>query len=111
MKVIYRMEGQFRALETSITLNSPLIDLQCTLCSTTFIASHFKIQANGPLCRRILNHPIKMCHRKVKIVFGNLGRILCITLEVARDAKYLYFYLLEVILHVAIVGIAELEWI
>lgn len=105
------MEGPFRALETSITLNSPLINLQCTLCSMTFIASHFKIQANGPLCRRILNHPIKMCHKKVKRVFSNLGRILHTTLVVTRDAKYLYLYLLEVIFHVDIIGIAELEWI
>lgn len=105
------MQGPFRALETSITLNSPLINPQYTLCSMTFIASHFKIQANGPLCRRILNYLIKMCQRKVKRVFRNLGKILRITLEVARDAKYLYFYLLEVIFHVDIVRNAELEWI
>lgn len=105
------MQGPFRALETSITLNSPLINPQYTLFSMTFIASHFKIQANGPLCRRILNYLIKMCQRKVKRVFRNLGKILRITLEVARDAKYLYFYLLEVIFHVDIVRNAELEWI
>lgn len=52
-----------------------------------------------------------MCQRKVKRVFRNLGKILHITLEVARDAKYLYFYLLEVIFHVDIVRNAELEWI
>lgn len=77
----------------------------------TFIAIHFKIQANGPLYRRILNHLIKMCQRKVKRVFSNLGKILHITLEVARDAKYLYFCLLEVIFYVDIVRNAELEWI
>jgi hypothetical protein len=54
-----------------------------------------------------------MHHGKVKRVLRYLGRIVHTTLEITKDAKYLFstIYSLEVFGYVDTIGIAELEWI